>query len=222
MDWLFYQFLVNFGTTLWFSFVFHRSSKSSLKFEIFRSYSQIYLAENGIYIHLRINGLDVVVVWCNARINPRDWFSAQPCALVIFHDIIYASYRARTTFLLKMFSSMYVAVLIAVLIRPAHNEMYLFWVSHAILCTFLLLEHPLSFWHETRLIMAPTMLFTYVTYSLLPVRLQQAIIAGFILSSSQLIIELLDKRSPAESESVSYRIFVRRHDFLNFSGETEK
>lgn len=51
------------------------------------------------------------------------------------------------------------------------------------------------------------MLFTYVTYSLLPVRLQQAIIAGFILSASQLIIELLDKRSPRESESVS-RYFI--------------
>ncbi|KAK7602501.1 hypothetical protein V9T40_008090 [Parthenolecanium corni] len=116
--------------------------------------------------------------------------------------------NSKTSGFILLGSAIVYAVLIAVLIRPAHNEMYLFWVSHAILCTFLLLEHPLSFWHETRLIMAPTMLFTYVTYSLLPVRLQQAIIAGFILSSSQLIIELLDKRSPAESESVFCNIII--------------
>lgn len=137
-------------------------------------------------------------------------FALSVCILLRFDDVI-----------LKIHSSMYVAVLIAVLIRPAHNEMYLFWVSHAILCTFLLLEHPLNFWHETRLIMAPTMLFTYVTYSLLPVRLQQAIIAGFILSASQLIIELLDKRSSRESESVSCQLSIRKSCFENCNCETK-
>ncbi len=93
--------------------------------------------------------------------------------------------------------------LILALIRPAQNEMYLFWVSHAILGTFLLLEQLLSFFNDTRLVIAPTMLFTYITYSLLPVRLQQAIVAGFILSFSQLMAGFLNNTSITDTTSVS-------------------
>lgn len=90
------------------------------------------------------------------------------------------------------------------LIRPAQNEMYLLWVSYAILLTFLLLELLLSYWNDTRLVMAPAMLFTYITYSLLPVRLQQAVTAGIILSATQLLAAFfLDKTLTMESESVS-------------------
>lgn len=96
--------------------------------------------------------------------------------------------------------------LIAILIRPAQNEMYLLWVSYGILCTFLLLELLLSSLSDTPLVMAPAMLFTYITYSLLPVRLQQAVIAGVILSATQLLVAFFRQSNTSpimESESVS-------------------
>lgn len=96
-------------------------------------------------------------------------------------------------------------MLIFILIRPAQNELHLLWVSYAILFTFLLVEFFLNVLEDFRLVMAPTMLFTYIAYSLLPVRLQQAIIAGVILSSSQLLTESFLHPSTTTSESVSIR-----------------
>ncbi|XP_065217614.1 adenylate cyclase type 5 isoform X2 [Planococcus citri] len=106
-------------------------------------------------------------------------------------------------------SSVIYAVLVGVLIRPAQNEMYLLWVSYAILLTFLLLELLLSFLNDTRLVMAPAMLFTYITYSLLPVRLQQAVTAGIILSATQLLAAFfLDNTLTMESESVFCNVII--------------
>lgn len=96
------------------------------------------------------------------------------------------------------------SVLIAVLIRPAQNEMHLLWVSYGVFSTFLLLEILLSYLNDTRLVMAPTMLFTYISYSLLPVRLQIAIIAGLVLCTTQMVtFYYMDSSITKEKESVS-------------------
>ncbi|KAG8242420.1 Adenylate cyclase type 5 [Homalodisca vitripennis] len=76
------------------------------------------------------------------------------------------------------------AGLVGVLSRPALNELYLIGVSYVIMATFLILELSLS------VSLSPvwaTMFFIYVTYALLPIRLQEAVAAGVVLSLSHLL-----------------------------------
>ncbi|XP_054271943.1 adenylate cyclase type 6 [Macrosteles quadrilineatus] len=76
------------------------------------------------------------------------------------------------------------AGLVAVLSRPALNELYLIGVSYVIMATFLTLELSLS------VSLSPvwaTMFFIYVTYALLPIRLQEAVAAGVVLSLAHLL-----------------------------------
>ena len=70
------------------------------------------------------------------------------------------------------------------LARPALNELYLIGVSYVIMATFLTLELSLS------VALSPvwaTMFFVYVTYSLLPIRLQEAVAAGVILALAHIL-----------------------------------
>ncbi|XP_069690634.1 adenylate cyclase type 6 isoform X2 [Periplaneta americana] len=77
------------------------------------------------------------------------------------------------------------AGLVAVLSRPALNELYLLGVSYVVVATFLALEVTLATATRPR---APStgvgasMFFIYLTYSLLPIRLQEAVGAGTVLS----------------------------------------
>lgn len=76
------------------------------------------------------------------------------------------------------------AGLVAVLARPALNELYLIGVSYVIMATFLTLELSLS------VALSPvwaTMFFIYVTYALLPIRLQEAVAAGIILALAHIL-----------------------------------
>lgn len=78
--------------------------------------------------------------------------------------------------------------LVAVLMRPALNEVYLIAVSYVVLATFLALEIalsatvlPLNENDEIQGLWA-VIFFTYITYALLPIRLQKAIFAGCVLT----------------------------------------
>jgi adenylate cyclase 5 len=79
--------------------------------------------------------------------------------------------------------------LVALLSRPALNELYLLGVSYVVVATFLALEVALATSTQPR---APStgigaaMFFIYLTYSLLPIRLQEAVGAGILLSVAQL------------------------------------
>jgi adenylate cyclase 5 len=78
---------------------------------------------------------------------------------------------------------------VALLSRPALNELYLLGVSYVVVATFLALEVTLATSTPPR---APStgvgaaMFFIYLTYSLLPIRLLEAVGAGVVLSAAQL------------------------------------
>lgn len=76
----------------------------------------------------------------------------------------------------------------AILTRPALNEVYLIAVSYVVLITFLALEIalcttvlPLGKNDEIEGL-STVIFFTYITYALLPIRLQEAIVAGCVLT----------------------------------------
>ncbi|KAK6627179.1 hypothetical protein RUM44_009656 [Polyplax serrata] len=78
--------------------------------------------------------------------------------------------------------------LVAILTRPALNEVYLIAVSYVVLITFLALEIalcttvlPLGKNDEIEGL-STVIFFTYITYALLPIRLQEAIVAGCVLT----------------------------------------
>ncbi|XP_063224763.1 adenylate cyclase type 6 [Bacillus rossius redtenbacheri] len=79
--------------------------------------------------------------------------------------------------------------LMVVLAKPALNELYLLGVSYVVLATFLALQLTLASAAERR---APTsgawaaVFFTYLTYALLPVRLQEAAGGGAALAAAHL------------------------------------
>nr|CAD7456729.1 unnamed protein product [Timema tahoe] len=81
--------------------------------------------------------------------------------------------------------------LMAILSRPALNELYLLGVSYVVLATFLALEMTLTSANERR---TPStgvwaaMFFIYLTYALLPIRLQEAAGAGTLLGVSQVVL----------------------------------
>lgn len=98
--------------------------------------------------------------------------------------------------------------LVGVLSRPALNELYLIGVSYVIMATFLTLELSLS------VSLSPvwaTMFFIYFTYALLPIRLQEAVLAGVTLSLAHLVctLYLADPAKPVRGKEVSHYIIVR-------------
>jgi adenylate cyclase 5 len=98
------------------------------------------------------------------------------------------------------------AGLVAVLSRPALNELYLLGVSYVVVATFLALEVTLATSTRTR---SPStgvgaaMFFIYLTYSLLPIRLQEAVGAGVVLSAAQLACVLYIHHEDAVWRQVS-------------------
>ncbi|KAL0279830.1 UNVERIFIED_CONTAM: hypothetical protein PYX00_001308 [Menopon gallinae] len=83
--------------------------------------------------------------------------------------------------------------LIAILTRPALNEVYLIAVSYVVLATFLALEIvlclsvlPVMVNDEAEGLWA-TIFFTYITYALLPIRLQEAIGSGVVLGLAHIL-----------------------------------
>ncbi|XP_063914214.1 adenylate cyclase type 6 isoform X1 [Zophobas morio] len=82
-------------------------------------------------------------------------------------------------------------VLLAVLSKPAMNEVYLIIISYFILVTFLTLEICISFFTERqRPLLGPTfsLATTYLTYALMPIRLKDALLAGTVLALTQVIL----------------------------------
>ena len=84
----------------------------------------------------------------------------------------------------------------AILTRPALNEVYLIAVSYVVLATFLALEIalcttvlPITHNDEVQGLWA-AIFFTYTTYALLPIRLQEAIGAGCVLGLAHLMCVL--------------------------------
>ena len=82
------------------------------------------------------------------------------------------------------------AGLIAVLSRPALNELYLLGVSYVVVGSFLALEITLGIYTQPPTGMGAAMFFIYLTYSLLPIRLQEAVGAGLMQSAAQLVCVL--------------------------------
>ena len=82
------------------------------------------------------------------------------------------------------------AGLVAVLSRPALNELYLLGVSYVVVGSFLALEVTLAIYTLPPTGMCAAMFFIYLTYSLLPIRLQEAVGAGLMLSVAQVVCVL--------------------------------
>jgi hypothetical protein len=98
------------------------------------------------------------------------------------------------------------AGLVVVLSRPALNEVYLLGVSYVVVATFLAIEVTLAVYTPPR---APStgvgaaMFFIYLTYSLLPIRLQEAVGSGVVLSVAQLACVLFLNREDTVWRQVS-------------------
>ncbi|XP_025829382.1 adenylate cyclase type 6 [Agrilus planipennis] len=88
-------------------------------------------------------------------------------------------------------------VIFTILSRPAMNEVHLIIISYFVLITFLALEICISiFCGKLRPLAgtATTLVYTYLTYSLLPVRLKDALLFGTIL----MVVDLLEMGYIAE------------------------
>lgn len=79
------------------------------------------------------------------------------------------------------------SVIIGIVSRSGLNEVYLSFVSYVVLATFLLIELSFGVLTRSQAVTVPTLVFVYISYSLLPVKLQYAIVAGTIFMLSQLI-----------------------------------
>ncbi|KAK5646083.1 hypothetical protein RI129_004547 [Pyrocoelia pectoralis] len=81
-------------------------------------------------------------------------------------------------------------ILLTILSRPAMNEVYLIIISYFILTTFLALEIcTLIYSGKQRPIVGTIITFTctYLTYALLPIRLKDALLSGFVLAGIDII-----------------------------------
>ncbi|KAK3908022.1 Adenylate cyclase type 6, partial [Frankliniella fusca] len=118
--------------------------------------------------------------------------------LALFHlgSVHYAGQPSSVPVLLTHASCVAVYVALMVLLaRPAMNELYLLGVSYAVCGTFLVLElvflvaegREQEQHAEPSAAMAPTLFFIYVTYALLPLRLQEAVCAGVLLALAHLV-----------------------------------
>jgi len=81
-------------------------------------------------------------------------------------------------------------VIIGIVSRSGLNEVYLSFVSYVVLATFLLIELSFGVLTRSQAVTVPTLVFVYISFSLLPVKLQYAIVAGTIFMLSQLIFTL--------------------------------
>lgn len=95
------------------------------------------------------------------------------------------------------------AVIIGIVSRSGLNEVYLSFVSYVVLATFLLIELSFGLLTKSQAVTVPTLVFVYITYSLLPVKLQYAVVAGTMFMLSQLILTLT-----MENELSNQVIFV--------------
>ncbi|XP_050521832.1 adenylate cyclase type 5 isoform X3 [Daktulosphaira vitifoliae] len=81
-------------------------------------------------------------------------------------------------------------VIIGIMSKSGLNEVYLSFVSYVVLATFLLIELSFGVLTKSQAITVPTLVFVYISYSLLPVKLQYAIVAGTIFMTSQLVFTI--------------------------------
>ncbi|XP_025408050.1 adenylate cyclase type 5 isoform X1 [Sipha flava] len=81
-------------------------------------------------------------------------------------------------------------VIIGIVSRSGLNEVYLSFVSYVVLATFLLIELSFGVLIKSQAVTVPTLVFVYISYSLLPVKLQYAVVAGTMFMLSQLILTL--------------------------------
>ncbi|XP_034256486.1 adenylate cyclase type 5-like [Thrips palmi] len=114
--------------------------------------------------------------------------------LALFHlgSVHYAGQPSSVAILLTHTSCVFVySALMVLLARPAMNELYLLGVSYAVCATFLVLELVFLVAEcgegpvpqpAPSTAMAPALFFIYVTYALLPLRLQEAVFAGVLLA----------------------------------------
>ncbi|CAG9853898.1 unnamed protein product [Phyllotreta striolata] len=83
------------------------------------------------------------------------------------------------------------AVLLNIVSRPAMNEVYLIIISYFILVTFVTMEICISFYFEaSRPLLGAVfaLAFTYLTYSLMPNRLKDALLSGAILALAEIFL----------------------------------
>ncbi|KRT86538.1 Adenylate and Guanylate cyclase, partial [Oryctes borbonicus] len=81
-------------------------------------------------------------------------------------------------------------VLLAVLSKPAMNEVHLIIISYFIIITFLTLQVCICVFGGIERPMVSTIAalgYTYLTYALLPIRLKDALVAGTILSLTNIV-----------------------------------
>ncbi|KAB0798417.1 hypothetical protein PPYR_09410 [Photinus pyralis] len=96
-------------------------------------------------------------------------------------------------------------ILLTILSRPAMNEVYLIIISYFILSTFLALQICTliySGWERPIAGTIITLTCTYLTYALLPIRLKDALLSGFVLAGIDILsLIYLSLRSTSEIES---------------------
>ncbi|XP_055297190.1 adenylate cyclase type 6 isoform X2 [Sitodiplosis mosellana] len=95
--------------------------------------------------------------------------------------------KTETIVLLLMFGicTIIYSILLAVLSKPAMNEIFLVLVSYVIILTFLAIEICLFFAAGNRGTTSANgcvLIFVYMTYTMLPVRLREALFGGLLLS----------------------------------------
>ncbi|CAH0556509.1 unnamed protein product [Brassicogethes aeneus] len=125
-------------------------------------------------------------------------FSSSTDFIIIKHSDLFRSSTNRLDKLLVLMSTSgcciaIYGVLLAVVSKPAMNEVYLIIISYFILLTFLTLEICISFFseHERPLVgMIFSLASTYLTYALMPIRLKDALLAGIIMATTQIILLL--------------------------------
>ncbi|XP_014364757.2 adenylate cyclase type 6 [Papilio machaon] len=91
-------------------------------------------------------------------------------------------------------ASLIYGCLIACLSRPAMNEIYLLTISYVVLGTFFLIELALTgtlVYRSLSVSCGTCVLFIYVTYATLPVRLHEAAIGGFCFAAINIFAQLI-------------------------------
>ncbi|XP_031621838.1 adenylate cyclase type 6 [Contarinia nasturtii] len=124
---------------------------------------------------MRLNG---------TTMQPNGIHSEKPFGMLMFKSM---SLKTETIVLLSMFGicTIIYSILLAVLSKPAMNEIFLVLVSYVIILTFVAIEICIFFAASNRSTTTANgcvLIFVYMTYTMLPVRLREALFGGLLLS----------------------------------------
>ncbi|XP_063372798.1 adenylate cyclase type 6-like [Cydia amplana] len=135
-----------------------------------------------------IADLDLLYYDSNLRTTTEPYGANTTSALRRLHYEYQRNAHAANVGVLGVAALVYACLLLC-LSRPAINEIYLLTISYVVLATFLLIELAVvgtSCVRSTSIGAGACVLFTYLTYATLPVRLHEASVAGVLLAAVNL------------------------------------